>query len=70
MKRIKSGNWKQCSEVEKGLEQKEALTKNIGIISRGVVPFIPPKLQHLALAKANETHPGKIATEASVRMIA
>ena len=37
---------------------------------RSVVSFIPPKLRHLALAKAHETHPGKNATEASVRMIA
>ena len=41
MKRIKSGNWKQCSEVEKGFEQhKDALTKHNGIVFRGVVPFI------------------------------
>ena len=71
MKRIKSGNWKQCSEAEKGFEQqKDALTLHNGIIFRGVVPFIPPKLRHLVLAKAHETHPGKNATEASVRMIA
>ena len=71
MKRIKSGNWKQCSEAEKGFEQqKDALTIHNGIIFRGVVPFIPPKLRHLVLAKAHETHPGKNATEASVRMIA
>ena len=45
MKRIKSGNWKQCSEAEKGFEQqKNALTLHNGIIFRGVVPFIPPKL--------------------------
>ena len=71
MKRIKSGDWKQCSEAEKGFEQqKDALTLHNGIIFRGVVPFIPPKLRHLVLAKAHETHPGKNATEASVRMIA
>ena len=71
MKGIKSGNWKQCSEAEKGFErQKDALTLHNGIIFRGVVPFIPPKLRHLVLAKAHETHPGKNATEASVRMIA
>ena len=61
----------QCSEAEKGFEQqKDALTLHNGIIFRGVVPFIPPKLRHLVLAKAHETHPGKNATEASVRMIA
>ena len=71
MKRIKSGNWKQCSEAEKGFEQqKDALTLHNGIIFRGVVAFIPTKLRHLVLAKAHETHPGKNATEASVRMIA
>ena len=71
MKRIKSGNWKQYSEAEKGFEQqKDALTLHNGIIFRGVVPFIPPKLRHLVLAKAHETHPGKNATEASVQMIA
>ena len=33
MKRIKSGNWKQCSEAEKGFEQqKDALTLHNGII--------------------------------------
>ena len=69
MKRIKSGNWKQCSEAEKGFEQ-DALTLHNGIIFRGVVPFVLPKLRHLVLAKAHETHPGKNATEASVRMIA
>ena len=71
VKRIKSGNWKQCSEAEKGFEQqKDVLTLHNGIIFRGVVPFIPPKLRHLVLAKAHETHPGNNATEASVRMIA
>ena len=71
MKRIKSVNWKQCSEAEKGFEQqKDALTLHNGTIFRCVVPFIPPKLRHLVLAKAHETHPGKNATEASVRMIA
>ena len=71
MKRIKSGNWKQCSEAEKGFEQqKDAVTLHNGIIFRGVVTFIPLKLRHLVLAKVHETHPGKNATEASVRMIA
>ena len=71
LKRIKSGNWKQCSEAEKWFEQqKDALTLHNGIIFIGVVPFIPPKLRHLVLAKAHETHPGKNETEASVRMIA
>ena len=60
MKRIKSGNWIQCSEAEKGFEQqKYALTLRNGIIFRGVVPFFPPKLRHLVLAKAHETHSGK-----------
>ena len=71
MKRIKSGNWKQCSEAGKGYEQQqEALTLHNGIIFKGVVPFIPPKLRHLILTKAHETHSGKNATEASIRMIA
>ena len=71
MKRIKSGNWKQCSEAEKGFEQqKDALTLHNGIIFRGVVPFIPPKQRNLVLTKGHETNPGKNATEASVRMIA
>ena len=71
MKQIKSGNWKQCSEAGKGFkQQKDALTIHNGIIIRGVVPFIPPKLRHLVLAKAHETHRGKNATEESVRMIA
>ena len=70
MKRIKSDNWKQCSEAGKGFEQqKDALTLHTGIILRGVVPFIPPKLRHFVLAKAHETHPGKNATGALVRMI-
>ena len=70
MKQIKSSNWKQCSEAEKGFEQqKDALTLHNGIIFRGVVPFIPPKLRHLVFAKAHETYPGKNATEASVRLI-
>ena len=70
-KRIKSGSWKQCSEAEKGFEQqKDELSLHNGIIVRVVVPFIPPKLRHLVMAKANETHPGKNGAEASVRMIA
>ena len=70
MKRIKGGNWKQCSEAEKGFEQqKDALTLHNGIVF-GWNSFIPPKLRHLVLVKAHETHPGKNATEASVRMIA
>ena len=71
MKRMKSGNRKQCSEAEKVFEQhKDALTVHNGIIFRGVVPFIPPKQRHLVLAKAQETHPGRNATEKSVKMIA
>ena len=51
MKRIKSGHWKQFSEAEKGFEQqKDALAIYNGVIFRGVVSFIPPKLRHLVLA--------------------
>ena len=68
IKRIKSGIWKQCSEAEKGFEQqKDALTIHNGIVFRGVVPFIPPLLRPMAMAKAHETHPGKNATETAVR---
>ena len=53
IKRIKIGIWKQCSEAEKGFEQqKDALTFHNGIIVRGVVPFIPPKLRPMVMAKA------------------
>ena len=70
IKRIKRGIWKQCSEAEKGFEQqKDALTIHNGIIFRGVVPFIPPKLRPMVMAKAHETHPGKNATETAVRMM-
>ena len=55
----------------KGFEQHEdALTIYKGIIFRGVVPFVPPKLRHFVLSKAHETHPGKNATEAPVILIA
>ena len=71
IKRIKSGIWKQCSEAEKGFEQqKDALTIHNGIIFRGVVPFIPPKLRPMVMAKTHETHPGKNAPETAVRMMA
>ena len=71
IKRIKSSNWKYCSDAEKGFEQhKDALTIHNGIIFRGVVPFISPKLRDLVLAKAPEKHLGKNATEPSVRRIA
>ena len=70
MKRITCGNWKQCSEAEKGLkQQKDALNIQKEIMFRGVVPFIPPNL-HLVLAKANETSPEKKATVTSFRMTA
>ena len=69
IKRIKSGNWKQCSEAEKGSEQQnDALTIHNGIIR--VVPFISPKLRHAWMTKAHETHPVKNATETAIRMIA
>ena len=65
------GNQKQCLEAKKGLEQhKNALNIHNRIIFRVVVPFIPPKLEHLVFAKAHEIHPGKNANKASVRMIA
>ena len=71
MKRTKSGNWKQCSEAEKGFEQhKDVLTMHNGIIFRYVVPFIPLKQRHLILAKVHRIHPEKNATEASVKMLA
>ena len=63
--------WKQCSEAEKGFEQqKDALTIHNVIIFRGVVPFIPPKLRPMVMAKAHETHQGRNATETAVRMMA
>ena len=47
-KRIKSGNCLQRLEAENGLkQQRDALTIHDGIIFRGVVPFILPKLRHL-----------------------
>ena len=71
IKRMKSGIWKQCLEAEKGFEQqKDALTIHNGIIFRGVVPLIPPKLRSKVMTKAHETHPGKNATETAVRMMA
>ena len=33
------------------------------------MPFIPPKLRPMVMAKAHETHPGKNATETAVRMM-
>ena len=68
LKRIKISNWKQCSE--KGIRTTKMHWPYTMESSSGVVPFIPPKLRHLVLAKAHETHSGKNATEASVRMIA
>ena len=66
---VKNGNWEHCSEAEKGFEQQnEALTIHNGIIFRGVVPFISPKLRQLVLSKAHDTRPGRDATEASVKM--
>ena len=71
MKRIKRGNWKQCSEAEKGFEkQKDALTIHNGVTFRGVVPFIPPKQRHLLLAIAHGTHLRKNAIDSSVRTVA
>ena len=71
IKRIKSGIWKKCSEAEKGFEQqKDALIIHNGIIFRGVVPFIPPKLRPMVMAIAHETHPVKNETETAVRMMA
>ena len=68
---MKSGNWKQYLKAEKGFDQqKDALNIHIGIIFRGVVPFIPLQLRHLVLEKKHETHPGKTATEASIGKIA
>ena len=46
------------------------MTIHSWIIFRGVVPFIPPKLRHLVLAKAHGIDTGKNSTEASVTMIA
>ena len=34
------------------------------------MPFIPPKLRPMVIAKAHETHPGKPATETAVQMMA
>ena len=71
IKRLKIGNCKQFSEAEKGFEQqKNTLTIHNGIIFRGVVPFILPKLRHLVMAKAHETHQGRNSTETTVRMVA
>ena len=70
IKEIKSGIWKQCSEAEKGFEQqKDTLTNHNGIIFSGVVPFIPPKLRPMVMAKTHLTHPGKNATETAVQMM-
>ena len=34
------------------------------------MPFIPPKIRPVVMAKAHETHPGQNATETAVRMMA
>ena len=70
MKRIESRSWKQCLAGKGFEQQKDALAIQNGIIFKGVIPFIPPKLRLLVLAKAHETHPGKTTTEAAIRMIA
>ena len=71
IKSIKSGIKKQCSEAEKGFEQqKDALTIHNGIIFRGVVPIIPPKLRPMMMAEAHQTHSGKNSTKTAVRMMA
>ena len=70
IKRVKRGIWKQRSEAEKGFEQqKNALNIHNGIIFRGVVPFIPPKLRPMVMAKALETHLGKNGTETAIRIM-
>ena len=51
-------------------QQKDALTIHNRNIFRGVVPFIPPKLRPMVMAKAHETCAGKNATETAVRMMA
>ena len=57
LKRMKSGIWKQCSEIEKWFEQhKDALTMRYWILFRG---SIPPKKRNLVLAKLHETDLGK-----------
>ena len=73
MKGIKSENRKHYSREENdwnNRKQRNALTTHDRITLRGIVPFLPHKLRHLVLAKGNETHLGKNATDASVRMIA
>ena len=63
MKRIISGNWKQCPEVEKGFEQKkDATIVHNSISCTGVIPSFPPKLRHMVLTNAHRTHPRKKAT--------
>ena len=71
MKRIKKRQLETMFRSGKRIQKsKDKLTIHNGIIFRGVVSFIPPKLRHLVLTTAHETHPGKNVTEASVRMSA
>ena len=64
---MKSENWKQCLEAEDVFEQqKEPLSIHNGIIFRGVVPFLTPKIRHAVKTKAHETHRGKKITETAV----
>ena len=54
--------------VQSNSLQKEATVTTDA--SEKAIGRVPPKLRHLVLAKAHETHSGKNATEASVRMTA
>ena len=66
MKRIKSGNWKQCSEAEKGYMH---LLYKMESSSEVLFLSFHPNYDTWFWQK-RMTHPGKNATEASVRMIA
>ena len=67
-------SWKKLKwELETGLKSREsfgtkkyALTINNGNFFRGFVPCIPPKLRQVVMAKTQETHQSKNASEAAV----
>ena len=63
------GTRNRAQKQRKFWNKKYALTINNGNFFRGFVPCIPPKLRQVVMAKTQETHQSKNASEAAVWMI-
>jgi hypothetical protein len=66
--RIRSGNWRNCSQAESEFKKaSQCLTIEDGLLYKQRRAFIPPRLRREAFAKVHDTHSGAAASHSLLR---